>query len=91
VNGGDYDAGYQAGIEQAQQECQNDPASCGIDSASCKHSTYEPSKGEVHIPFIDVPGAFGTTQTFDIYLMQQPSTLTFDLDLQRIILKQTDN
>jgi hypothetical protein len=86
-NGGDFDSGKQAGIQQ----CVSDPASCGISvtGGTCTgtHATYNPSAGEVHIPLIDVPGPFGGTQTYEVYLIQQPLAFTFDLDLERIIPK----
>jgi len=97
-DGGDFDSGKQAGIQQ----CVSDPASCGItvtiggDSVcqfgctgvpSCIHATYNPPAGEVHIPLIDVPGPFGDTQTYEVYLIQQPLTFNFDLDMNRIIAK----
>jgi hypothetical protein len=73
-----------AAYEQGRQACIAYPSSCGIDSADGAHATFEPSTGELHIPFVDVPGAFGTTQTFDVYLMQKPLTFSFDLDMDRI-------
>jgi len=72
-----------AAYEQGRQACIANPSSCGIDSADGAHAIFEPSTGELHIPFVDVPGAFGT-QTFDVYLMQKPLTFTFDLDMDRI-------
>jgi len=74
------DGSTQAGIDK----CKADPASCGIVNAS---ATYEPQLGEVHIPLIEVPGAFETIQKFDVYLMQRSNTFTFDLDMDRITLK----
>jgi hypothetical protein len=47
------------------------------------HAHYNPATGEVYIPYIDVPTPFGT-QTYEVYLIQQPSLLTFDLDAERI-------
>lgn len=86
----DFESGKQAGIQQ----CVANPASCGItvtggssSSSNSGHATYNPAKGEVYIPFIDVPGAFGGIQTYEVYLVQQPLTFTFDLDLGRLVLK----
>jgi hypothetical protein len=73
-----------AAYEQGRQACIADPSSCNIETSDSTHATFEPSTGELHIPFIDVPGAFDTTQTFDVYLMQKPLTFTFDLDMDRI-------
>jgi hypothetical protein len=93
-NGGDFDSGKQAGIQQ----CVSDPASCGITvTATCDgttpttsgtHASYNPANGEVHIPFIDVPGPFGDQQVYEVFLIQQPSTFSFDLDLNRLNLRQ---
>jgi hypothetical protein len=85
VTGGDFNSGKQAGIQQ----CVSDPASCGISvsGGTCTggaHATYSPATGEVHIPFIDVPGPFGGIQTYEVYLIQQPLTFAFDLDMNRI-------
>ncbi|TGO03441.1 hypothetical protein PN36_06335 [Candidatus Thiomargarita nelsonii] len=71
-----------AAYEKGRQACIADPSSCNINSSD--NATFESSTGELHIPFVDVPGAFGTTQTFDVYLMQKPLTFTFDLDMDRI-------
>jgi hypothetical protein len=94
VTGGDFDSGKQAGIQQ----CVSDPASCGITvTATCNdttpttggaHANYNPANGEVHIPFIDVPGPFGDQQVYEVFLIQQPSTFSFDLDLNRLNLRQ---
>ena len=43
--------------------------------------------GEVYIPFIDVPGPFGDTQVYEVYLIQQPLSFAFDLDMNRVTLK----
>jgi hypothetical protein len=87
---GDFDSGKQADIQQ----CVSNPASCGIAVSSSEetctggtHATYTPSTGEVHIPFIDVPGPFGDTLTYEVYLTQQPLTFAFNLDTHRIIAK----
>ncbi len=83
----DPDLCKQAGIQQ----CLNDPASCGISVTSGgtggAHATFNPCTGELHIPLVDVPAGFGGVQTYEIYLMQQPLTFTFDLDVNRIIPK----
>lgn len=84
-NGGNFEEGKQAGIQQ----CVSDPASCGISvsGGTCTggaHATYTPTTGEVYIPLIDVPGPFGGIQTYEVYLVQQPLTFTFDLDMNRI-------
>ena len=75
----DFDAGKATGIQQ----CVDDPTSCGI-TVSGAHAIYAPNSGEVRIPFIDVPDAFGGINIYEIYLLQQPSTFTFDLDMNRI-------
>jgi hypothetical protein len=65
----DFEEGKQAGIQQ----CVSDPVSCGITvTSTCDdptpatdggaHASYNPANGEVHIPFIDVPGPFGTSK-----------------------------
>jgi hypothetical protein len=90
TTGGDFESGKQAGIQQ----CVGNPASCGITvsggGGTCTggaHATYTPASGEVYIPLIDVPGPFGGIQTYEVYLLQQPLTFTFDLDTNRIIPK----
>jgi len=90
TTGGDFEAGKQAGIQQ----CVSSPTSCGINvtaengcNNNSAHAAYNSSTGEVYIPFIDVPGAFGVIQTYEVYLIQQPLTFTFDLDNNRIKLK----
>jgi len=87
TSGGDFDSGKQAGIQQ----CLTDPASCGISVTGSgtggTHANFNPSTGELYIPFVDVPGVFGGVQTYEVYLMQQPLTFTFDLDVNRVVPK----
>lgn len=88
TNNNDFETGKQAGIQQ----CVSDPNSCGISitetgSNDGAHATYNPATGEVHIPFINVPGPFGGTQIYEVYLIQQPSSFTFDLDTNRVVPK----
>jgi hypothetical protein len=74
------DGSTQAGIDQ----CKADPNCKGTTVAST-HALYDPAKGELHVPFVDV-GTLGLIQTFDVYLMQRSGEFTFDLDLNRITL-----
>jgi hypothetical protein len=97
VSGGnDFEAGKQAGIQAGIQQCVANPSACGITVTTCsssgsatsgEHASYNPSTGELHIPLIDVPGAFGGMQTYEVYLKQQPLKFTFDLDMGRVVLK----
>lgn len=86
-SGGDFDSGKQAGIQQ----CKTDPASCGISMTGSGtggvHANFNPSTGELYIPLVDVPGAFGGVQTYEVYLKQQPLKFSFDLDMNRLTLK----
>ncbi|EDN68924.1 secreted protein [Beggiatoa sp. PS] len=92
----DSSAGFESGKQAGIQQCVSDPASCGIitGEGDCAvttdgaHASYNPVNGEVYIPFIDVPGPFGDPQVYEVYLIQQPSTFTFDLDPNRINLLQ---
>ena len=93
----DSSAGFESGKQAGIQQCVSDPASCGIittGEGGCPvttggaHASYNPANGEVHIPFIDVPGPFGDSQVYEVYLIQQPSTFTFDLAPNRINLLQ---
>jgi hypothetical protein len=84
---GPFEDGKQAGIQQ----CKTDPASCGISMTGSGtggvHANFNPSTGELYIPLVDVPGAFGGVQTYEIYLKQQPLKFSFDLDMNRLTLK----
>ncbi|EDN67734.1 secreted protein [Beggiatoa sp. PS] len=40
--------------------------------------------GQVHIPCISVPDAFGGTTVYDVNMQQQPGGFTFDLDLNSV-------
>ncbi len=83
-----FESGKQAGIQQ----CVSDPASCGINvtgtSTNGAHADFNPGTGELYIPMVDVPGAFGIMQTYEVYMVQQPSTFTFDLDMTRVKVVQ---
>ncbi len=79
VVGGDYEAGRQA--------CISNPASCDITvsgndttiSGDCM-ANYFPA-GQLHVPCVSVPDAFGGTTVYDIKLNQQTGSFTFDLDM----------
>jgi len=78
-----FEEGKQAGIAA----CKANPAFCGIGADDGVHATYEPNTGELYVPFVDVPGIFGGTQTYEIYLIQQIPTFLFDLDMNRVTQK----
>jgi hypothetical protein len=40
--------------------------------------------GELHVPCVRVPGAFGRIETYDVWLKQKAGSFTFDLDTNRI-------
>ncbi|MEK8022102.1 MAG: hypothetical protein VSS75_034935 [Candidatus Parabeggiatoa sp.] len=43
--------------------------------------------GSLHVPCVLVPNAFGKIDLYDIWLLQQPLSFTFDLDSNRVTLK----
>ena len=43
--------------------------------------------GQVHIPCISVPDAFGGTTVYEVKMQQQPGALAFDLDLNSVKLR----
>jgi len=69
-------------IEEGKQICIDNPASCGIivsDGNDCM-ANYSPN-GQLHVPCVSVPDAFGGITVYDIKLQQQPGVFTFDLDM----------
>jgi hypothetical protein len=86
-NGGFTQADIDNAIEQGKQACISDPASCGISvsdsgtpaSGDCM-ANYSPD-GQLHVPCVSVPDAFGGTTVYDIKLNQQTGSFTFDLDM----------
>jgi len=88
----DFETGKQAGIQQ----CVANPSSCGINVGSnSTNCTTTPSttnscianyatNGELHIPCVNVPGAFGKIETYDVWMQQRAGAFVFDLDLNRI-------
>jgi len=87
-----YETGKQAGIQQ----CVANPSSCGINVGSnSTNCTTTPSttnscianyatNGELHIPCVNVPGAFGKIETYDVWMQQRAGAFVFDLDLNRV-------
>jgi hypothetical protein len=75
-----YNKGKQDGIAQGILQCKTDPTSCGIGG----YATYNPETGELYIPFVDVPGAFANTPSYEIYLLRTSNNYIFELDLTRI-------
>jgi len=88
----DFETGKQAGIQQ----CVANPSSCGINVGSnSTNCTTIPSttnscianyatNGELHIPCVNVPGAFGKIETYDVWMQQRAGAFVFDLDLNRV-------
>jgi len=78
---------YEDGLNDGMTKCQNDPASCGITisngstpvSGDCM-ADYSLT-GQLHVPCVSVPDAFGGTVYYDIKLNQQTGSFTFDLDM----------
>jgi len=82
----DSNGSTQAGIEQ----CKNDPVSCGIElsdsagNSDCMAS-YS-SAGELHAPCVSVSDPLGSTTIYDLTMIQQAGSFTFDLDMSNIKL-----
>jgi alpha-tubulin suppressor-like RCC1 family protein len=72
----DFDSTYEAGLNDAITQCQNDPASCGI-TASCSpvdaHASFSPSDGILTIPAVDVPDAFGGISVYRVEMSLLPA------------------
>jgi len=43
--------------------------------------------GSLHVPCVRVPGAFGKTEIYDVWMQQKFPTYSFDLDLNRVTVK----
>ncbi len=86
-----FEKGKQAGIQQ----CVSNPSSCGISVTTGTTTTvtgdcvasYNAGTGALNIPCINVPGAFGQLEMYDIWLNQISGSLNFELDLNRVTAK----
>ncbi len=76
----DYDKGKEAG----RQECLANPASCDIVSSEGKNASFDPNKGKLYLPFVNVPDAFGKVTVYEVELNQQAPSFVFELDLESI-------
>jgi hypothetical protein len=87
----EFEKGKQAGIQQ----CVSNPSSCGISVTTGTTTTvtgdcvasYNAGTGALNIPCINVPGAFGQLEMYDIWLNQISGSLNFELDLNRVTAK----
>ena len=89
----DFEKGKQAGIQQ----CVDNPSSCGINTSVTNTGTETiatgdcianySNNGELHIPCINVPGAFGNIEMYEVWLQQASGTFNFELDLDRVMAK----
>jgi len=85
---------FEKGKQEGIQQCVSNPSSCGISitgttttaTGDCIAS-YNAGTGELNIPCISVPGAFGKLELYDIWLQQLNNTLNFELDLNRVTAK----
>ena len=80
----DSNGSTQAGVEQ----CKNDPVSCGIELADSAGNSdcmasYS-SAGELHAPCVSVSDPLGSTTIYDLTMIQQAGSFTFDLDMSSI-------
>lgn len=86
---------FEKGKQEGIQQCVNNPNSCGISVTTGTTTTvtgdciasYDAGTGELNIPCINVPGAFGQLEMYDIWLKQLNGSLNFELDLNRITAK----
>ncbi|MEK8017308.1 MAG: hypothetical protein VSS75_010610, partial [Candidatus Parabeggiatoa sp.] len=73
---------FEKGKQEGTQQCVSNPSSCGISitgttttaTGDCIAS-YNAGTGELNIPCISVPGAFGKLELYDIWLQQLNNTL----------------
>ncbi|RKZ51009.1 MAG: hypothetical protein DRR16_21095 [Candidatus Parabeggiatoa sp. nov. 3] len=63
------------------------PSSPAAPAAASGDCTADYIDGSLHVPCVRVPNAFGKIDLYDIWLLQQPLSFTFDLDSNRVTLK----
>jgi hypothetical protein len=79
----DTNGSTQAGIDQ----CKANPNSCGITVSESSTSVSDDCmanysiSGQLHIPCVSVPDAFGGATVYEIIMNQQTGSFTFDLDM----------
>jgi endonuclease I len=76
------DTTYDDGFDAGKQVCISNPSSCGItisDNNDCM-ANYSLA-GQLYVPCVSVPDAFGGITVYDIKLNQQAGSFTFNLDM----------
>ncbi len=80
-----HDATYDDGFEAGKQACISNPISCGIIVSNKNDCMANYSlTGQLHVPCVSVPNAFGNTTVYDIKMNQQSGSFTFDLDTNSV-------
>lgn len=66
--------------------CNPSPSSNPTTNSSDCTADYS-GNGSLHVPCVRVPGAFGKTEIYEVWMQQKFPTYSFDLDLNRVTVK----
>lgn len=72
---------------QGSTTCSSTPTTPSTPTNSVDCTADYSVNGSLHVPCVRVPGAFGKTEVYDVWMQQEFPTYSFDLDLNRITVK----
>lgn len=72
---------------QGSTTCNSTPTTPSTPTSSGDCTADYNSNGSLHVPCVRVPGAFGKTELYDVWMQQKFPSYSFELDLNRVTAK----
>jgi hypothetical protein len=72
---------------QGSTTCSSPPTTPSTPTSSSDCTADYSTNGSLHVPCVRVPGAFGKTEIYEVWMQQKFPTYSFDLDLNRVTVK----
>lgn len=72
---------------QGSTTCSSSPTTPSTPTSSSDCTADYSTNGSLHVPCVRVPGAFGKTEIYEVWMQQKFPTYSFDLDLNRVTVK----
>ena len=72
---------------QGSTTCNSTPTTPSTPTSSGDCTADYNSNGSLHVPCVRVPGAFGKTEMYDVWMQQKFPSYSFELDMNRVTVK----
>ena len=72
---------------QGSTTCNSTPTTPSTPTSSGDCTADYTATGSLHVPCVRVPGAFGKTELYDVWMQQKFPSFSFELDMNRVTVK----